>query len=735
MTTPSTQSLSLTHTPLSLGLGVAFVLAIAALGILAAKRSRFRTSVCLLEALRLLIACAIALTLNQPEWKQIFLPEFKPTIALLPDVSRSMETRDVADPSSPSAEPRSRTETVQHLIDPALWQPLAEKFEIVQEPFASSQPPLAEGTDLHAALTQTAEKHPHLKAIVLLSDGDWNTGPAPSQAATPLRMRNIPVFAVPIGAETRLPDVQLSSFEVPTFAIAGKPLRIPFTIESSLPREESVQLEFSTSTGERLTKTVLLPAMGRLQDVFLWKPESPGDLSLTLTIPPTGGERVLENNTLHAPLSIRKEQLRVLVVDTLPRWEFRYLRNALERDPGIQVHCVLLHPDLGKAGNGRGYLPALPKDEDLAQYDVVFLGDIGQSPGQLSPEQCTALQKLVRDQASGLVFLPGLRGFQLSLQQGPLGELLPVSYDETQPRGWGTSHPGRLALTETGAASLLTKLEDSEEANLRVWQNLPGFQWFAPAARAKAGSEVLATHDTESNRFGRVPLLVTKTYGAGKILYLGTDGAWRWRKGVEDRFHYRFWGQVVRWMAYQRTMAQGEKMRLFYSPDRPKAGAALTLNANVSSASGEPLRQGNVVIQATAPSGKTLSLRLNPAGEDAWGLFTGVFTPQEPGEYRLRLQCAEAGTSLDSVVSVQGTPREKIGQPARPDILREIAQITRGSLLENPSPEKLLAALSSLPAQEPVEKRIPLWAHPAWAGSLVLLLGCFWFARKAIGSF
>src|SRR5438105_12925440 len=51
---------------------------------------------------------------------------------------------------------------------------------------------------------------------------------------------------------------------------------------------------------------------------------------------------------------------------------------------------------------------------------------------------------------------------------------------------------------------------------------------------------------------------------------MGTDGAWRWRKGVEDKYHYRFWGQVVRWMAYQRNMVKGETMRLYYSPDQPR---------------------------------------------------------------------------------------------------------------------------------------------------------------------
>jgi hypothetical protein len=548
-------------------------------------------------------------------------------------------------------------------------------------------------------------------------------------------MRGVPVFAVPLGSPARLPDVELTSFEVPTFAVAGKPLRAPFTIESSLPRDEVAVLEMKSSEGEVVTKSVTIPAMSRLHDVFTWKPEKPGEIKLTLTVPPIGGERFTENNRIEAPLAVRKEKLRVLVIESLPRWEYRYLRNALERDPGVEVNCLLFHPDLDKNGVGRGYLDAFPKEETLTGYDVVFLGDVGTAPRQLTAEQCASLQKLVRDQAAGIVFMPGLRGHEVSLQETALAELIPIVWDETQPRGWGTSAPGRFVLTETGTRSLLTKLEETDEASARVWQSLPGFQWYAPALRAKAGTEILATHATETNRFGRVPLIVTKTYGAGKVLFMGTDGAWRWRKGVEDKYHYRFWGQVVRWMAYQRNMSSGEKMRLFYSPVRPAAGAVLTLNANVTSLNGEPLRDGAVIAQVTAPSGKTSSLRLISAGEDAWGLFTGVFSPAEPGEYQVHLTCAEAGSALDTSISVQGTSREKRGQPAQVDVLREIAQLTRGRLLENADPAAVVAAVASLPQPEPQERRLQLWAHPAWAGAVVLLLGIFWAGRKAAGSF
>src|SRR5262249_39715593 len=153
-------------------------------------------------------------------------------------------------------------------------------------------------------------------------------------------------------AETRLPDVELKSFDVPTFAIAGKVLRIPYTIESSLPREEAATIEMKTSEGEIITKPIVIPAMGRMTDAIVWKPDKPGTITLNLTVPKTGTERFLENNSIDAPLEIRKEQLRVLVIESYPRWEYRYLRNALERDPGVEVNCLLFQPDLESRGAG-----------------------------------------------------------------------------------------------------------------------------------------------------------------------------------------------------------------------------------------------------------------------------------------------------------------------------------------------------------------------------------------------
>jgi hypothetical protein len=732
---PSSGELVFNTTPFSLTASALFVFVVIVLAFVGWKQNGWRASIGWLEFLRVLVALAIAVTLNQPEWHETFQPETKPVVAVLHDVSGSMETRDLIDAANPADDPIARTEAAAPLTDPALWEPVQVRMDAVIEPFSSSDDPPAEGTDLNGALMRLLEQQPRLAAVVVATDGDWNTGDAPSQAAIRLRMRGVPVIAVAVGSETRLPDVEIVGFDAPTFAVAGKPLRIPFAIDSALPRDESIIVTMTTSTGEEIRQQFTLPAMGRLQEALSWRPGAPGRVTLTLEIPKTGAERNTDNNRMEAELDIRLEELRVLVIETFPRWEYRYLRNALERDPGVEVATLLYHPDLGEVGAGRGYLPNFPKDEELATYDVILLGDVGAETGQLSTEQCTAIVKTVRDQAAGLVFMPGMRGNTTSLLGTSLSELLPVVWDETQPRGWGTALPGKFALTEAGMQSLLTKLEDTEDASARVWSLLPGFQWYAPAMRAKAGSEVLAIHATESNQFGRVPLVVTRTFGSGKILYMGADAAWRWRRGVEDKYHYRFWGQVARWMSYQRNMAQGEKMRLFFAPDRPRAGGTLTLNANVMSLAGEPLRDGVVTAQIESPSGKPSTVRFLPAGEESWGLFTGTFTPTEPGDYKVRLSSPDAGAEMETIIPVQGTRKEKRGRPTRPEVLREIALLTGGKFIDSVSPDKVLAAVSALPEEKMIERHLQIWAHPVWAGVLITLLAVFWIGRKAAGVF
>ncbi|MFO0917226.1 MAG: hypothetical protein U0872_02805 [Planctomycetaceae bacterium] len=710
---------------------VAVALAIG-FGVWSWQRSGFRTSQGLLELLRLAIIGGCAALLNQPEWIEEFRPEELPTLAVLLDCTVSMDTRDVVRADQSPSSPISRREALAPLADLDGWAPLRDRLHVQLEP-VSPEGGLA-GTNLHDPLAELPDKYRHLRAVVLASDGDWNAGLPPVQAAARLRVKNIPVFVVPIGSPRRLPDVELLSVDAPTFGVAGKAVRIPFTIDSSLPREYATSVTLRTSDGDEITKDISVAPMGRTSDAVYWKPKTTGDFTVTLSVPRHAEEILPENNELSAPIAIREEKLQVLVVESYPRWEYRYLRNALSRDPGVDVSCLLFHPGLDKVGGGnQDYLKRFPDGlDELSKYDVVFLGDVGMEDGQLSAEQCRLLKGLVEHQASGLVFMPGMYGRQQSLRDTPLDELLPVVLDDAQPDGWGARTPGHVELTEAGRRSLLTKLADTEHENLDVWESLPGFQWYAGVTRAKAGTEILAVHKDMVNVHGRLPLLVTRTFGAGKVLFMGTDGAWRWRKGVEDKYHYRFWGQVVRWMAYQRNMSKGETMRMYFSQDQPQVRQSLAIHAHVMHPGGEPLSQGDVHVKITTPSGKSESIRLIAEGEE-WGVFHGQFTTTEPGRHTALLSCAQTQATLESSFYVQGVAGEQIGRAARPEVLEEIARITGGQILKADRWDELIQSLKELPEPTPSIRRVQLWCHPACAGALMLMLGLFWICRKAAG--
>ncbi len=698
-------------------------------------RSGYRKRIGWLELLRFALVCLVVLTLNQPEWLESQPPEQRSTLAILWDKSNSMRTQDIIDEQDTAAKRKSRAETIQPLMSEEVWKSEEDtELNVVFEPFSSLLDPAEEATDINAGLSHVLDNHSNLRGVVLLSDGDWNIGDSPVKAATRFHMQDVPVFTVGVGSEVPLPDIELVSMDAPTYGVTKKQLRIPFVVRNTLGQDRDVNLTLSVNDAPTVHKVITVPAMGQAQENMAWTPQETGEYTLNLRIAPDMQELIPENNELSAPISIRQERLEILVIESYPRWEYRYLRNALERDAGVNVTCLLFHPKLPKVGGGRSYIKRFPDARELSKFDVVFLGDVGISPEQLTAEQAQDLRQLVSAQAAGIVFIPGRTGAQDSLTAGPLADLYPVVLDPAIPNGVGSSVQSYFALTEPGQRSLLTRLGDTDLDNSDVWRTLPGFFWYAGIQRAKAGTEILAVHDQAATVSGRVPLIVTKTYGTGKVLFMGTDSAWRWRHGVEDKYHYRFWSQVARWMAYRRQMAQGEAIRLFYSPDRPHVDDVLTLNANVMDNVGGPLDRGTVTVQAIAPSGKTETIRLQPGIEDALGLFVGTFVPKESGNYRLVATSSETGASVQTDLSVQGLNREQQGRLARFDVLEEIAKITNGKLVPIADVGTLLEHLAALPEPEPIVKRTRIWSHPLWGGLIILLLGLFWVARKMAGT-
>ncbi len=682
----------------------------------------------LLEVLRVVVALLLAVTLLRPERVRVARRVDQPVLAVLYDDSGSMETRDVAYEGGTV----TRGEWLQAQFAAEFWHPLEDRFRVEFVPFASTEGALEAGTDINQGLERVLRRYSDLRAVLLLSDGDWNQGPAPVTAATELALHDVPVFTVAVGSAAYLPDLELQPVTAPAYGLIDEHIVLPFTIQSRLPRDVKTRIVLRGPYGYETRRDLHIPAMARFQDSILFVPPEAGSYDLKLRLPVEQDERFDDNNEQTFTIDIRRELLKVLVIDTLPRWEYRFLRNALERDPGVSVTCLLLHPGVAP-GEGRNYIPAFPATrEALSVYDVVFLGDVGLGAGGLSRENASMLRGLVEQQGSGLVFLPGFQGLQLQLLDSDLAELIPVLLDASQPQGYGSTRESTLRLTTRGANHLLTMLAPDQHLNQAVWRGLPGFYWHAPVERARPGAEVLAVHSAARNRFGRLPMLVSAEQGSGKVLFLGTDSAWRWRRGVEDVYHYRFWGQVVRWMSHQRHLAHADGIRFFHSPSAPVRGERVYLHATVFDAGGMPVTGGPVEVTATSPSG-SLEKWFMQAAPGGWGVFTAEFVPREGGVYDVEVAARAAGRRVQASVQVSSPELERVGRPARHEVLRELSSVTGGRFGTVEQLGSLVEAIRVLPDFKPLESRFRLWCHPAWAALLIGLLVCYWAGRKLVG--
>jgi hypothetical protein len=556
--------------------GVAVALALGIRQIMLYPMPRWKTVI--LTALRLLVVLCVAFTILRPEIISTIEDDSEPQLVVLVDSSESMLTKDVVTQRGTANFAIKRSEWVSGQMDDKFFDQFQSQFKVSVVPFAMPGVKDGEmspsGTDLSYALGELLAPFKALRAVVLLSDGDWNHGPSPVGAAAALRAASVTVFPVATGSMEYLPDLELMQVKAPSFCLLGEKIAIPFQVQSRMPKDVNTKVTLSSPYSSDIIKEIFIPAGQSVQDSIIWHPSDTGAHRLALDLPVQPDELIVDNNRSSFSIEVRKEIIKVLVVESLPRWEYRYLRNALMRDPGVSVKTLLLHPKIGPGG-GRGYIRQFPSKDEILDFDVIFLGDVGLSPDELSEEQLSLVEGLVRHHGSGLVLLPGRRGRHVSLMKTPVSDAYPVLLDETLPQGISSGVPSAMELSSEGRDHFLTMLADTPNANADVWRSLPGFSWNAAVKRTLPGSNVIAIHSGLRLGAARMPILVTREHGSGNVLFMGIDSAWRWRKGVEDKYHYRFWGQVVRWMAHKRHIAKDAGIRCFFLPEAPQLGATV----------------------------------------------------------------------------------------------------------------------------------------------------------------
>lgn len=713
----------------------------------------------LLASLRLFALFSLAMLLLQPVLRAVSVEKIKPVLALVFDRSASMDRRDArlpqalrdalqkklgVDPTS-----LSRGDLAERMFtagQPGLLAELSKRFEVRAYGFAADihpQPSLSArtappsertSTQTGAAIRRVAEdlRGTRTAGMLLLTDGGNNLGPDPVAAAGEAARLGTPVHAVGIGDPTPTRDIAVTDILADRIVRKGNLAQIHAGVSQRGFTGKSVALRLFR--GGKLVQEKRAK-LGRETDkssvTFEWTPSQPGDFGFRVEAVPLAGELTVKNNARRFLQRVIDKQLRVLLVDGDPRWEYRYLRNAILRDKQIRFSCFVTSVGTRLGGEGNVPIRAFPMNaKTLFTYDILILGDVPRS--YFSEAQLRAIREFVEEKGGSLVVIAGERHMPDDYRGSPLEAVFPVSLSGGREQV-NELEGFRWELTAAGRRDPLMRMDPDPAKNERIWRELPGMFWHSGAERAKPGATVLAVNSKRSNAHGKRVLVAVQPFGAGRCLISLADSTWLWRYRVGDKWFYRYWGQAIRAMTPRDNPGGNQFAQIATDRAEVTLGERVLLRARLLDAYNRPLKAISVAARVTGEIGgaRTVLLR-SSAG--APGVFEGYVSAERPGEFTAEVASPHAPTKRASVkYLVQVTDLENARPELNERLLRSVVAAGKGHYMNLAGLDAWAAALHAEPEIVRRNVEAELWDAPALLACFVLALTLEWILRKRSG--
>ena len=658
-------------------------------------------------------------------------------ILVLADRSRSLQLADWKDADGVL---RTRDEQLRDAVGAiGLKGREAEWFGFAAD-LASVEPTAlgtADGrtTDLPLAIDRALRRTAGapIGGVVLLTDGR-STRPVDARLIRSLTARSVPVYACALGSREPIGDAAILDVQVPGKAFTKD--QVPVVVQVRPLRDAPAQLELVDAATGSVVDRATVPA-GEPSTQVLVVTTGPGEtMELRVRLVTGGQDAVPGNNEQEATIGIIDRPVRVLMVEGGPRWEYRYLKNILVREPSMESSIMLLSADRDFAQEGNMAVTRIPSTrEEFDLYDLFVIGDV--AGGQFSDLQLEELRRAVTERGAGLLMIGGERAMPMQWAGTPLEDVFPMRISGSVQR-----QPEPVAMEPTVLATGLglLRLGDGEDHwPTELGQGGPAWsrlQWMQvlPFEDLKPTSEVLATaRGSTTEPMGAA--VVSMRFGAGHVVYVATDETWRWRNGVGEAYQERFWIQLVRYLSRAGLSAAGTGAQLAVEPTTVTVGQAATIRLDVK----DGLVQRRLpdaldaVVTRSMQQDDTVRLSTDAATKESLVVgLSGVWQPRQAGEYEVTVADAALGGPLVARVKVIEPDDEFANPETDHGTLESLCTATGGRLLGRDD----LAALGTvIPDRSTFTERIdrvPIWSSPLALILLVLLCGTEWSIRRAV---
>ena len=572
-----------------------------------------------------------------------------------------------------------------------------------------------------------------LGALLVLSDGADNSQRFSREMAAEIRKYNVPVHTVGVGRERIDGDIELSDVSVASEALPRSRVSAQLTLRHDGEAERTTRITVRDGSSVLASQPVTLKAGEPVSREWIdFGAGEAGVRDLTFTVEPVSGEEIGGNNQRRRVLDVPRRRRRILYAEGEPRWQYKFMRRAVQKDASVQL-VTLLRTSTNKFYRQGVDTPEELEDgfpaseEDLFAYDALVIGSF--EAAFFTPKQQVAIREFVSRRGGTLLMLAGPNGLGAGgWQNSEIVDALPA---ELEPGDTSfIREKVTVEIAPQGRDSLISRLSPDSEENARLWAEMPQLADFQRIGGLKPAALTLMSvqYGTEA-----LPLLVRQNYGRGRSMIFATGGSWRWRMGLpsDDDRHDTFWRQMLRAL----VVDSAGPVRLTTDRSNYADESRVQVRAEVRDKRYEAANNARVSATVIPEEGPSQTLALRPS-------------PNEQGVYEAEFDAADLGVYLVEAVAHLGDERlgadtlhfrreggvAEFFHPERnTSLLARLADQTGGSYWELDELEGLPSEIGFSEAGITTREVLDLWDMPALFFLLILLRAAEWLLRKRWG--
>lgn len=736
--------------------------------------------------IRVALIGTVAFLLLRPVWVTETNGRKARPVAVFVDISQSMDNRDPRPNPSDAAQlthvfdssipvKPSRLETARAaLTNPklALFRRLSGVGPLEVATFGSrrtgrdgldanwldgvtTEPRTALSTAVFEVLNRDANDQPG--SIVLVTDGRDNASDKSlDDLARECERLKIPVYVYGVGS-TAYGQVQLRDAAVPETLFVDDTVAVAVRYRVRGITQGRVEIILKYGDREVARKEVEAREGDDLREVLAFVPTKEdseakkAELKVEIKVS-TGVGVTVETVTdeLAKAVKVVNRKLKVLVVDSLPRWDFKFLQRALLRDRRVEAKFILTEGDPKTMTSGPPWLAELSPDRTgglklskdelrkiLFEYDLVILGDVPVK--YFSPDQQEVVKEFVAE-GGGMVQVAGRWHAPSGWVGGPIADVLPVEFNAVKFPIESAERPSpyRPVLMQAAARNPIVSLEDDPIDNTALWRQLPELYWHYPVTKLKPAADVYAVHPRARTVDDKpMPLLAGHYYGKGFVLFVGFDETWRWRFNEAEKYFGRFWSQAVYVAGVPRTVGTKLTQLSLDTPD-PTLGKTGQVYARLFTKDFKPLKADKIEArlekldadQNEKDRVQAVTLfALRDGGNEPTGEYVAAMPFNRTGRFALKVEPGNDNpATLDYRVNLPPEHELSPGGLAEAE-MRKLAEATGGKFYREEDLQRMPDEVK--PQFSPFSRRDETTLWNKWAMALLIgLLTLEWVVRK-----